>query len=316
MTFYSDPACTVAVSALTIAAGTTTASFYFRDTVVGTPTVTVAPAGLGTASQIQSVGVAPAAALAFTTAPQALIAGACSAAVTVEARDALGNPTSVLANTAIALSSSSAGGAFHLAAGCGGAAVTSATMLVGTSQLTVYYRDTLVGAPALTAAASALTPATQGATVGAGPMARLAITQVTIAAGQGSAGFFFRGTAAGQAPVTATAAGLPVATQTQTITPGTARRLAFFAQPSTVAAGAVISPDVHGAGAVGDRAHRASRADPRPAAGAGPGHLRRHREHGGPEHRALGLALELRRRRGLQRRRPQPHLPAGRGSGR
>ena len=92
-TFYSDSSCTAAITNVDIAAGTSAASFYFSDTVVGTPTLTAGSSGpptLTSATQvetIQATGVASE--LAFLGAPQTLPAGACSAPLTVEAEDIL-----------------------------------------------------------------------------------------------------------------------------------------------------------------------------------------------------------------------------------
>ncbi|HVE85973.1 MAG TPA: hypothetical protein VND93_24120, partial [Myxococcales bacterium] len=176
-TFYSDASCTAVITSVDIAAGTSAASFYFSDTVVGTPTLTAATTGapsLAAANQvetIQATGVASK--LAFLGGSQTLPAGACSAPLTVEAEDSFGNP--VTGARTITLSSNSPAGAFYLSSDCSsGSAVTSVDIALTDSSVAFYYRDTLAGGPALTAASTGLANATQTETILAGPPGALA----------------------------------------------------------------------------------------------------------------------------------------------
>src|SRR5206468_60982 len=90
-TFYSDPACGTPVASVTIGAGVSTGSFYFKGTSAGSFTVTAASAGLTSGTQVETINPAAASVLVFTTSAQALAAGACSAIATVQRRDQFGN---------------------------------------------------------------------------------------------------------------------------------------------------------------------------------------------------------------------------------
>ncbi len=171
---YSDPACTTAVTQITVAAGQSSGSLYFEDTKAGPWGVTATVAGLTPASQTVTVAAAPAVSLAILTPPQTMLAGTCSNAVTLEAYDSLGNP--VLApdgGTPVALSSTAPTTQFFLASDCTSPA-SSVTIDGGASQGTFYFQDPKAGTPTLTATMSGLPPATQMETLLVGPPAKLA----------------------------------------------------------------------------------------------------------------------------------------------
>src|SRR5207237_838753 len=69
-TFYSDPACGTAVASITIGAGASTGSFYFKGASTGSFAVTAAAAGLTSAVQTETITSATASVLVFTTAAQ------------------------------------------------------------------------------------------------------------------------------------------------------------------------------------------------------------------------------------------------------
>jgi hypothetical protein len=95
--------------------------------------------------------VVPAAAdeLVFVTDPQTVVAGVCSAVVTLRTEDAFGNASAVEADAPIALSADS-GMTFFTDAGCT-SPTTTVTVLAGTSTASFYFRDTTAGLPTLTA---------------------------------------------------------------------------------------------------------------------------------------------------------------------
>jgi hypothetical protein len=99
--------------------------------------------------------------LAFTTAPQSLPAGAVSAPITVELRTYSGVPLTASQPLPVALTSSSAGGSFATSASGPWSPSLTASVAQGASQLTVYYRDTQVGSPAITATAAGKRAASQ-----------------------------------------------------------------------------------------------------------------------------------------------------------
>ncbi len=79
-------------SPLTIPAGVATVSFLYTDSAAGTPTITAAVSGVGSATQKETVNPAAASQLTFATLPQTLTAGVISGTITVALEDAFGNP--------------------------------------------------------------------------------------------------------------------------------------------------------------------------------------------------------------------------------
>src|SRR5207237_335272 len=121
-TFYSDPACGTAVASITIGAGASTGSFYFKGATTGSFAVTAASAGLTSATQVETINPAAASVLVFTTAAQTLAAGACSAIVTVQRRDQFGNAVTSGATTVNLSVAPVAGLTFYADPACGTAA--------------------------------------------------------------------------------------------------------------------------------------------------------------------------------------------------
>src|SRR5205807_797862 len=104
--FYTDAACTAAAASVTIGAGTSAQTFYFKDTRTGAPTLTAAAAGLTSATQVETINAAAASKLAFTSLSQSLTAGSCSAISSLQTQDPFGNPSNAGA-TIVNLSSGS-----------------------------------------------------------------------------------------------------------------------------------------------------------------------------------------------------------------
>jgi hypothetical protein len=167
--FFDSAGCGGApVTSVDLAASASSATFWFRDTAAGAVTVTATGAGIPTAAS-QGETILPAAPdrLVFTTAPQTVTAGSCSAAVTVEALDLHGNVAPVAALTSLTLTAAPATGfAFFDTAGCGGAPVTSVGLAAGASSQTFWFRGTAAGAVTVTATGAGIpTAATQGETI-------------------------------------------------------------------------------------------------------------------------------------------------------
>src|SRR5439155_20423308 len=103
----------------TIAAGQSTVSLYYEDSVIGTPTVAMAgPANLTIATQVEKVtstGMSPIrklgapTQLVFVTSPRTLQPQICASAGTVQVEDANGNPVNPGPIAYTVLSSSSLG---------------------------------------------------------------------------------------------------------------------------------------------------------------------------------------------------------------
>lgn len=175
---YSDSGCTTLLSGqVTIGAGTSSADFYFRDTVAGTPAINATASPLSPASQTETVAAATPDSLVFVTGPQTLTAGACSAVVTVEAQDVLGNPAPPSGTTVVNLTSTSTGATFYLAgdATCSAAAVTSVSMTGGSARISYRFKDNRAGTPTLRVSAAGIrADGTQGQTINPGAPAALA----------------------------------------------------------------------------------------------------------------------------------------------
>ena len=92
--------------------------------------------------------------------------------ITVQEQSVGGVPTTV--TETVNLSSSSGGDVFSTTPG--GADVTSVTIPAGSSTATFYYGDTAAGHPTITASATNLTSATQGATINVGPVSAFKIS--------------------------------------------------------------------------------------------------------------------------------------------
>ncbi|MGN6643423.1 MAG: beta strand repeat-containing protein, partial [Verrucomicrobiota bacterium] len=83
---------TTTISSVTITAGSSSASFKYRDTVApGTPTITVSGGGANPGTQMETINLAPASKLAFTTQPVNGSMGVTLNQVVVQVQDAFGN---------------------------------------------------------------------------------------------------------------------------------------------------------------------------------------------------------------------------------
>ncbi|HEY8207567.1 MAG TPA: hypothetical protein VIG99_08805 [Myxococcaceae bacterium] len=187
--FYSNASCTSAVSSITIPAGTTTASFFFRGTQVLAATVTAAAGGLSSAFQTETIAAGPPAALVFTTPARTVTAGGCSAAVTVQSQDAAGNPANVSPARTVSLSASPATGFTFYSNSLCTTAVTTVSIASGANSATFYFRGTAAGTPTITGSSGGLSSATQTETINPGAPSVLAFTTAprTVTAGGCSA---------------------------------------------------------------------------------------------------------------------------------
>ena len=153
LAFYSDAACTIAASTVTVPAATSTASFWFKAIAVGNATVTVSDL-IGRVAPGTSAGDRDRRAhcVLITSNSQVLRAGQCSAPLTLEAQDAAATPTNVLAATPVTLSGT-AGITFYSNSNCS-TALPSATIAQGTSSATLYFKGITGGAGSVTVTAS------------------------------------------------------------------------------------------------------------------------------------------------------------------
>ena len=186
VTFFTDATCATPApgSALTIAAGTDSASFYVRGGAAGSVTVTASAAGLNPATQPVTVNPGPASQLVFTTAPQTIAAGACSALAQVQSQDSQGNVSAPGASTPVALASGP-GVTFYGNATCT-TVITGVTLGPGAATAGLYFRGTVAGPRTLTATAAGLTPANQNETVTPAAPSKLVFTSGPLTAQAGA----------------------------------------------------------------------------------------------------------------------------------
>ncbi len=177
----------LANSSITIAAGSSTASFEYEDSTPGLPTITATSSALGgAATQRENVGVS----LNFTTSPQTIAQGQKSGTITVQLQDSNGKPFLATNDTLVTLGSTNFGQFFDTS----GNPIFSLTIAAGTSSGSFEY-ESLSSSGVQTVTAS-ITPigngvtlsATQQETVTSPPFNTVAFVSPvqTIAAGQAS----------------------------------------------------------------------------------------------------------------------------------
>ena len=154
------------LSPLTIAAGASTTSFQYADTLAGTPTITATTDSLGPAMQQETVNPAAASQLVFTTSPQTMTAGVASGTITVAEEDAFGNFVTSTQHRLPQFDFKLGRGLFTPAS--------PLTIPAGADSVTFHYTDTLAGTPTLTVATGSLTSATQTETVNPAVASKLA----------------------------------------------------------------------------------------------------------------------------------------------
>jgi len=178
-------------------------------------------------------------ALTFTTAPQTVVAGN-STPLTVDLRTYSGLSLTVTSPLAVSLSSSSAGGSFSTSASGPWTSTIAPTIPTGSSSVSVYYRDTLAGDATVTATATGKRPAVQTETIGAAPLAQIALTpsSATLAPG-GSQAFSASGLDAYGNGVTLSALTWSVGAGT----PGTISPDGVFTVGSATGSGAAVATD-------------------------------------------------------------------------
>lgn len=128
--------------------------------------------------------------VAFSTAPQTVVAGAVSTPLAVQLRIG-GVATTAKDSVPIALSSNSPAGAFAVAPeGPWAPGLTVTVLAGGTTSPQFYYRDTRAGTPLLTAAAPGYAPGTQTVTVLAGTPVALTVSPTSVTLRTGASASF------------------------------------------------------------------------------------------------------------------------------
>ena len=148
------------VTSLTIPAGSSLASFQYKDSIAGTPVITASVTGKFSASQIATINPPSSATqLAFSTAGLNQAVASSSGNITVVLEDALGNPVSAgTGGVSVQLTGGSSGAAFKNLANT---AITSITIPAGSSSANFKYVDSVPGVNSITASALGLASAVQ-----------------------------------------------------------------------------------------------------------------------------------------------------------
>ncbi|MBI4543961.1 MAG: Ig-like domain-containing protein, partial [Gemmatimonadetes bacterium] len=178
--FYSDAGGTVAITQVTIAAGSSSATFYYKDLLAGSATLTASLAsGMSIGNASYQLTVNPGSATQVTLrGPTSVTAGSVTTALTITAKDASGNPGAVTSATTFNLSSNSTGTTTFYSDGAGTTAISQATMAAGDSTATLYYKDLKAGTPTVTVtrvSGMSVGSATVQFTVSAGSFTKLQI---------------------------------------------------------------------------------------------------------------------------------------------
>jgi hypothetical protein len=173
-----SPASQGAATPVSIAAGASSATFYYGDTKAGTAQVSVSTAAVPAISQAATIAAGAAARLGFSSAP---VAGTASTSgtvgpLTVQRQDAFGNPVTSSSSTTVTLSSNSTGSKVF-ARTTGGSPLSIVSIPANSPTATFYYGDTLAGSPAITATASGLGSVVQSQTITAAAPAKLIFAQ-------------------------------------------------------------------------------------------------------------------------------------------
>ncbi|NSW84197.1 MAG: hypothetical protein HPY90_13160 [Syntrophothermus sp.] len=179
--FYTSLVGGAAITSVTIAAGESEATVYYRPTSVGANTVTATAdvAVEGTSGfdvqGTKSVTVRPAGqvqnGLSITAGP---ITAGTTGAVTVKVTDQYGNPVAQSADLIVTLSAQSQTGKFYDKAQ-NGTEISTVTIKQDESEATVYYYDTAAGEQAINASAPGLDPAENTITVVPAEPAKIAV---------------------------------------------------------------------------------------------------------------------------------------------
>ncbi|MHA7285291.1 beta strand repeat-containing protein [Arthrobacter sp. MDT3-44] len=165
---------------ITIPAGATSTTFYYSDTLAGTPTVTVAAPGLTNASQQVTVRAAAPARLTYLSAPTRGQASSTTnvGPMTVQLEDSFGNPSPAPAGgTLLNLTSTSAGTRIFSTTRGTTTSTPTITIPEAATSTTLYYADTAAGTPTLTVTGANLTSAAQQQTITAAAPAQVQFLQ-------------------------------------------------------------------------------------------------------------------------------------------
>jgi PKD repeat protein len=165
-TFYSDSNGNNQITSITISTRSPyAATFYYKDTAQGTPTIT-ASASSYTSATTSFVITGQATQLKFTTgASQSIFVGQISSTITVSQQDTSGNAIKAAAPLPVTLTRTSTTGAFYNNGQGTGNPITQITIAQGATSANLFYKDTTAGSSTITASSTGLTSATTTLTI-------------------------------------------------------------------------------------------------------------------------------------------------------
>ncbi|MDP3155069.1 MAG: hypothetical protein Q8N23_20485 [Archangium sp.] len=185
-TWFTNNTCATTANGgnFTIPQGSNSVSLFYRDSTIGTPSVTLTSALVNPNAQTHSVMVGPPARLFFTTVPRTFTAAECPGAanvITVQLQDIVGNPVNAgPGGQAFTATTTSAGPVTWFTDDlCASTAAAGAfTIPQGSNSVSLYYRDARAGSPSvqLTNGSGLMNPTAQVHTVNAGPPSQLVFT--------------------------------------------------------------------------------------------------------------------------------------------
>lgn len=192
--FFTNSQCSgTPVTSVTLAANASQVDYYWLGTAAGTITITATGGSLMPPSPLAAtVTPGQASNIVFATPPRSAIAGTCSAAITVQSRDAFGNIASVGADTTLMLGAA-AGLTYYLDSTCSGATTTTATIPSGMAAISFYARGTVAPSYNVTAQHPSVGMITQALAITPAGAAKLVVTTTaqTLLTGQCSGALTF-----------------------------------------------------------------------------------------------------------------------------
>lgn len=183
------------ITSVNIAANQSNANFYYKDTTVGTPQITVSSAGLVSANQNQTIINGDVTRFDVTTPSLNLTAGEVSQPITIRTYNAGNVNIPVPSTFVINLSTThSVAGKFDLTSeGLFNGTITSVSIPTNQNFVTFYYKDTLVGTATVSASKASFTTITRNFVIAAGTVSQIAFKDSTLTGlsiGQKSNGIF------------------------------------------------------------------------------------------------------------------------------
>ena len=174
---FRDTGDTDTITSVIIPVDADSASFLYKDTVAGTPTLraaTTSPTTLTSVTQDETVNPAVASKLVFTTTPVTVTAGVELSSITVEREDQYGNPNTSDAAILVVLASDLTGTVTFNP-------VSPLTIDNGESNVSFTYTDTKAGTPTITVQSDLLVDGTQQETVNPAVASKLVFTTTPVA---------------------------------------------------------------------------------------------------------------------------------------